>query len=149
MYGVWDIAQNNTNVSPNFFNPVAGDFHTQSGSPCINAGSPGAPSLPATDLDGSSRTNNAGLVDMGCYEFNTTATHPADTNNNFVISAAEFNAYRLTAWKTGQSWTQRAQPNPGQLPHARGLSSLMTNGERPITSDGRRPTHRLRKLPAP
>ena len=70
----------------------------------------GAPSLPLTDLDGNSRTNSAGQVDMGCYEFNTTATHPADTNSNLVITAAEFNAY-AAAWKSGQTWTNGAEPS--------------------------------------
>jgi len=124
-YGVWDIAANDIDASPQFFNPVSGDYHTQSASPCANAGTNGAPSLPLTDLDGSSRTNSAGLVDIGCYEFNTTATHPADTDTNFVITAAEFNAY-AAAWKAGQTWSNAPNVIPANYLTRAGY--LMTNG---------------------
>ena len=104
LYGVWDIAQNNLDLAPQFFDPVNGDYHVQNASLCRNKGTNGAPSLPLTDLDGNARTNSAGLVDMGCYEFNTTATHPADTNGDFVITSDEYTAY-AAMWKTGQPWT--------------------------------------------
>jgi parallel beta-helix repeat protein len=125
MYGVWDLATNNIDLAPQFFDPVNGDYHIQSTSPCANAGTNGAPSLPLTDLDGNSRTNSAGLVDMGCYEFNTTATHPADTDTNWVITAAEFNAY-AAAWKAGQTWTNAPNPIPANYVTRAGY--LMTNG---------------------
>jgi predicted outer membrane repeat protein len=115
--GVWDIALNNIDLSPQFFDPVNGDYHTQSTSSCRNAGTNGAPSLPLTDLDGNLRTNNLGQVDLGCYEFNTTATHPADTNGDFVITPAEYAAY-AAAWKAGQTWTNApaSAPNPNPIP---------------------------------
>lgn len=68
---------------------------------------------PLTDLDGNSRTNSAGLIDLGCYEFNTTTPHPADTNAAFVLTVNEYNAY-AAAWKAGQTWTNG--PNPGPNP---------------------------------
>jgi hypothetical protein len=37
IYGVFDIALNNIDFSPQFFNPISGDYHTQSTSPCIAA----------------------------------------------------------------------------------------------------------------
>ena len=43
MYGVWDIAVNNLDVSPQFFDPVNGDYHIQSTSPCKDTGTNGAP----------------------------------------------------------------------------------------------------------
>ena len=113
-YGVWDIALNDIDVSPQFFNAVGGDYHLHGTSPCANAGTNGAPSLPLTDLDGNSRTNSAGLVDLGCYEFNTTATHPADTNADFVMTVNEYNAY-AAAWKAGQTWTNGPNPGPNPL----------------------------------
>ena len=125
LYGVWDIAVNNMDVSPQFFDPVNGDYHFPGTSPCANAGTNGAPSMPLTDLDGNSRTNSAGLVDMGCYEFNTTATHPADTDNNFVITPAEFYAY-AAAWQNGQTWTNAPNPIPANYLTRAGY--LMTNG---------------------
>ena len=86
MYGVWDIAANILDVAPAFFDPVNGDYHLRSTSPCINAGTNGAPSLPAFDLDGNPRTNGTS-VDLGCYEFNNARFHPADVNQDWVISA--------------------------------------------------------------
>ena len=62
MYGVWDIAANILDVAPAFFDPVNGDYHLRSTSPCINAGTNGAPSLPAFDLDGNPRTNGTSCL---------------------------------------------------------------------------------------
>jgi len=52
-----------------------GDFHVLAGSPCIDAGTNGAPQLPTTDYDGTPRilpgtTNGTPRVDMGAFEFN-------------------------------------------------------------------------------
>ena len=109
MYGVWDIAANLQDVAPNFFDPVNGDFHLQSASACLNAGTNGAPSLPLTDLDGNNRTNSLGQVDLGCYEFNNTTFHPADVNNAGVITTTEYLNYG-NAWLNSQSWP--TGPNP-------------------------------------
>jgi hypothetical protein len=124
MYGVWDIALNNIDLAPQFFDPVNGDYHIQSTSPCKDAGTNGAPSLPATDLDGGPRIAN-GTVDLGCYEFLTAAAHSADTDTNFVLTAAEFSAY-AAAWKNGQSWTNGPNPIPANYVTRAGY--LMTNG---------------------
>jgi len=128
MYGVWNFALSNIDVSPQFFNPISGDYHTQSTSPCIAAGTTNAPSLPATDLDGNLRILN-GLVDMGCYEFTTNVTHPADTNGSFVITPTEFTAY-AAAWKAGQTWTNGPNPGPNPVPanYMTRAGYLMTNG---------------------
>jgi hypothetical protein len=128
IYGVFSIAQNNIDLSPQFFNPIAGDYHTQSTSPCKSAGNITAPSLPATDLDGTPRVLN-GLVDLGCYEFTTNVVHPADTNALFVITASEFNAY-AAAWKNGQAWTNGPNPGPNPVPanYMTRAGYLMTNG---------------------
>jgi hypothetical protein len=124
IYGVFDIALNDTNVSPQFFNPVSGDYHTQSTSPCIAAGTTNAPSLPAMDLDGNPRVIN-GLVDMGCYEFTTNVFHPADLASAWTITPGEFTAY-AAAWKSGQSWTNAPNPIPANYMTRAGY--LMTNG---------------------
>jgi hypothetical protein len=144
MYGVWDIAQNLLNVDPQFFNAVGGDYHLQSTSPCRNAGTNGAPSLPLTDLDGNLRTNALGQVDLGCYEFNTTATHPADTNATFVITPGEYAAY-AAAWKAGQTWTNApsSAPNPNPIPanYVTRAGYLMTNGGAYYNNGSARPTN--------
>jgi hypothetical protein len=128
IYGVFDLAQTNIDLAPQFFDPVNGDYHIQSTSPCIAAGTTNAPSLPATDLDGNPRILN-GTVAIGCYEFTTNLTHPADTNGAFVITLAEFNAY-AAAWKTGQTWTNGPNPVPNPVPanYMTRAGYLMTNG---------------------
>ena len=134
MYGVWDIAQNLLDVDPQFFDPVNGDYHLRPTSPCANAGTNGAPSLPATDLDGNSRTNSTGQVDLGCYEFNTSATHPADANGNWAISNDDFAAY-AAAWKSGQTWSNAPTVIPADYVTRAGY--LMTNGNGgAYTNDG-------------
>lgn len=145
MYGVWDIAQNLLNVDPQFFNAVGGDYHLQSASPCRNFGTNGAPYLPLTDLDGNLRTNSLGQVDFGCYEFNTTALHPADTNGDSYISAAEYAAY-AAAWKAGQTWNSAPasapNPNPISADYVTRAGYLLTNGTGHYTNDGSaRPTN--------
>ena len=110
VYGVWDIAVNNLDVDPQFFDPVNGDYHLRGTSPVINMGTNGAPSLPATDLDGAPRIAG-GTVDLGCYEFSNTAFHPADVNGDWVISDAEYTAY-AAAWKNDQPWATAPNPIP-------------------------------------
>jgi hypothetical protein len=69
-FGVWDLFENNLDVNPQFVNAANGNYHLQSGSPCIDAGTTNAPSLPSTDLDGNPRIVG-GAVDLGCYEFDS------------------------------------------------------------------------------
>jgi hypothetical protein len=137
MYGVWDVATNNIDLAPQFFDPVNGDYHIQGTSPCIAAGTISAPSLPATDQDGNPRTIN-GKVDMGCYEFTTTVPHPADTNAAFVITSDEFNAY-AAAWKNGQNWT--IAPNPIPANYLTRAGYLMVNGGAYHNDGSARPTN--------
>ena len=65
----------NISADPLFACPAGQDFHIVSGSPCIDAGTNGAPFLTKTDFDGNPRvlaghTNGPAIVDMGAYEFN-------------------------------------------------------------------------------
>ena len=125
---VWDLAVGNIDLGPKFYDPINGDYHIQTNSPCLTAGSTSAPALPATDLDGNPRIVN-GNVAMGCYEFITTITHPADVNGDFVISAAEFYNY-ANAWRTNQIWTSGPNPGPNPIPqdYMTRAGYLMTNG---------------------
>ena len=77
LYSGQDLTGTNGNISTNpFFACLpGGDFHLLSGSPCIDAGTNGAPDLPAVDFDGNPRilagsANHPAIVDMGAYEFN-------------------------------------------------------------------------------
>jgi hypothetical protein len=58
---------------PCFINPSTGNFHLQSLSPCINAGSSNA--VGSTDLDGNPRLVG-GFVDLGAYEYQLPAPVP-------------------------------------------------------------------------
>jgi len=57
----------NSSADPNFTSGSKGDFHLNSGSPCINTGSNEAWMAGALDLEGNLR-KFGGAVDMGCYE---------------------------------------------------------------------------------
>lgn len=126
MYGVWDIAQNNLDVAPQFFDPVNGDYHLRNTSPCKNAGTNGAPYLPATDLDGGPRIAD-GTVDLGCYEFGNSVPHPADVNGDWVISAAEYTAY-AAAWKNDQTWNPGPNPIPADYVTRAGYLKSQSGG---------------------
>ena len=65
----------NISTNPFFACLPSGDFHLLAGSPCIDAGTNGAPQLPTVDFDGNPRilagkTKDSAIVDMGAYEFN-------------------------------------------------------------------------------
>jgi len=143
MYGVWDNALPLTNASPSFVDPVNGDYHLQTNSPCLNIGTNGT-FLTLTDLDGNTRTNHAGQVDLGCYEFNNKAAHPADTNASFVITPGEYNTY-AAAWKAGQPWSigTNTGPNPIPIPanYVTRAGYLMTNGGSYFNNGSARPTN--------
>jgi hypothetical protein len=66
------VGTGNFTNPPLFANPVAGDYHLQTNSPCINAGNNSfAPT--ALDLDGNPRISG-GTVDVGAYEFQNPAS---------------------------------------------------------------------------
>ena len=94
----------NISADPQFINPTSLDFHLHSGSPAIDAGNNSAPSLPATDLDGHPRVQDATakgypVVDMGAYEVTgsqeyartvatlTPCSITPQTGANFILTA--------------------------------------------------------------
>ena len=62
------------NLDPRFVNPSAGDFHVQSGSLCIDAGTLLA--QVTSDMDGTSRPQGS-THDIGAYEFHSEESAPA------------------------------------------------------------------------
>src|SRR5208337_3497693 len=55
-------------ADPRFVDPSKNDFHVQSASPAINAGTnAGDPGVGGQDLDGKARVNGS-KIDAGCYE---------------------------------------------------------------------------------
>jgi hypothetical protein len=103
---------------PLFVNASAGNFHLQSGSPCINSGDNACISTPA-DFDGNPRIVG-GTVDMGAYEYQTPSS---------VISYAYLQQYGLptdgsvdyadldgTAFNIYQDWVAGLNPtNPASI----------------------------------
>jgi hypothetical protein len=78
----------NTNSNPLLVNPTNGDFHLQSGSPCINTGNSAAvPTDLTTDLDGLARISGSS-VDMGCYEKYIDTTPPVISAPTSVSATA-------------------------------------------------------------
>jgi hypothetical protein len=78
----------NGNISsdPQFVNAAAGDFHLQSTSPAIDAGTNSAPNLPQTDFAGNPRIfdgNNdcVSTTDLGVYELQGTANVSFSANS--------------------------------------------------------------------
>ena len=82
----------NMTNNPLFLNPLTGDFHLQSNSPCINSGNNAYVST-TTDLDGNPRIVG-GTVDIGAYEFQSPVSQisyawlqqynlPINTNTDF------------------------------------------------------------------
>ena len=62
----------NISTNPFFVSLSSGDFRLLGGSSCIDAGTNGAPELPAEDFDGNPRIltgeiNESPIVDMGAY----------------------------------------------------------------------------------
>ena len=70
---VFGAQPTNIDVDPRFVDPANGDYHLATTSPCVNTGSLGVVTVPATDLDGSPR--QVGQIDMGSDE-RPTATLP-------------------------------------------------------------------------
>src|SRR5262249_47600569 len=89
----------NISVDPWFACVPGNDYHLIAGSPCIDAGTNGAPLLPAGDLDGNLRVqpaypNNPSVVDMGAFEFNfLTAPSPCPTPPRMTFQHANKTAY--------------------------------------------------------
>jgi parallel beta-helix repeat protein len=76
----------NINEDPLFVNAAGGDFHLLFGSPCIDAGTNSAPSLPETDFEGDTRIIN-GIVDMGADEYiGSAATSPSPADGATMVS---------------------------------------------------------------
>ena len=75
----------NISVDPQFVNVATGDFHLQTTSPAIDAGTNAAPSLPQTDFAGNPRIldgNNdcVSTIDLGPYELVRAANASFSTN---------------------------------------------------------------------
>lgn len=110
LYGVWDLSEHNLDAAPLFYDAANQNYHLRNGSPCLNAGYNSAPSILATDIDGEARVTDT-TVDMGADEMSNTDPHPADLNDDWVISEAEYTAY-AAAWKSDQAWSRQPSPVP-------------------------------------
>ncbi len=86
---------------PLFVDPGSGNYHLQSGSPCMDRGNDSAPGIPAFDIDGDARIVGA-AVDLGVDEF--TNTPPvADAGPDQVVSADQYCHATVTLDGSGSS----------------------------------------------
>ncbi|HEY3761042.1 MAG TPA: choice-of-anchor Q domain-containing protein [Verrucomicrobiae bacterium] len=91
---------NSFSNAPDFVNASAGDYHLQTGSPCVDAGN-NLYVTNATDLDGNPRIVGA-AVDMGCYE-------NQNTNEVLFVSVSGTNATPpYASWATAATNIQDA-----------------------------------------
>jgi hypothetical protein len=122
----------NISADPRFF--AAGDFHLQGTSPAIDAGNSGAPSLPATDLDGKPRISGV-AVDQGVYEFQQpivvtmTSLCCAVEGAGFSAVVAHFSG-GVGPYSAGIAWGD-GQTSPGSIsaPNANAVSGTHTYSE--------------------
>ena len=126
MEGLWSFSGNNSNTAPLFIDEANDDFHLSPTSLLINTGDNSAPSIPATDLDGNPRIADI-TVDLGAYEHTTAGFHPADLDQDSVITAAEAADYG-DAWRTGATWATGPNPIPIDYATRAGYLSTQNSG---------------------
>jgi hypothetical protein len=78
------ITEKNINVDPDFEDSTNDNYHLLESSQAIDAGDNSAPFIPAKDLDGVTRPQNA-IVDMGAYEYASTTTTSATTTTTTTL----------------------------------------------------------------
>jgi chitodextrinase len=92
--GELTFSNNRTSTEPLFVDPIKRNYHLQSSSPAIDAGS--SMSTPSYDLEGNGRPQGSGY-DIGAYEYETTLTDttPPSTPAGLTAKAASSSQINL------------------------------------------------------
>jgi parallel beta-helix repeat protein len=134
-FGGWCTAQTGSSASlyqiisanPMFVPENGQYFHLASGSPALEAGDPTAPQLPATDINGSPRTetNSSGkTVDMGVYEGAAPSSTTGTPSFTIQVSPATLTLSNTSDYGIAAFTTVSIRPSGGLL----GTVSLQCTG---------------------
>jgi len=125
-----DPGSHNISADPSFVSSATGDYRLNGGSPCIDAGTDTATTIPAsaTDKDGVSRPQGA-AYDMGAYESRRVRIHYAVDNaahgsidgsstqfldygsDSTTVTAKPARGYHFLAWSDGKKLPARLDSN--------------------------------------
>jgi len=101
MSGAFTSSDANTHADPMFVNAANHDYHLSPSSPCIDAGSSSAPSLPAADFEGDSRMIGS-AVDIGADEY---AAYPNTSLTGMPSNPSKMDSATFSFTSTAQNAT--------------------------------------------
>jgi parallel beta-helix repeat protein len=133
---VTNVNSSNGDISsdPLFASAAGGDFHLATGSPCVDAGTNGAPLLPPLDLDGYTRiiagiSNGPAIADLGVYELRSSSFIAIQSQPVSLGLVGGQNALFSVAAASPLPLTYQWQLNTTNLPGATNASLFIADAQ--------------------